>query len=146
MKRIFLGLLMGSALAIFAFGADQSFTGTVSDSHCGAKHAMKGMSAEACTRACTKGGADYALVVGEKVYTLKGDKEAVDKAGNAPTSKSLSVRKILPVPAALLSACADSTSWTVPLAPLLTAIGLASARRFAMRPFPFLGGHRRQML
>ena len=86
MKRIFLGLLMGSALAVFAFGADQSFTGTVSDSHCGAKHAMKGMSAEACTRACTKGGADYALVVGEKVYTLKGDKEAVDKfAGKMAT-------------------------------------------------------------
>lgn len=67
------------ALAIFAFGAKGStFTGTVSDSMCGAKHAMPGDDA-GCTRACVSKGSKYALVVGDKVYTLEtSDKKALD--------------------------------------------------------------------
>ncbi len=57
----------------------QTLTGTVSDTMCGKKHAMSGASAAQCTRACVKQGADYALVAGDKVYTLKGDKTAIDK-------------------------------------------------------------------
>lgn len=58
------------ALTISAFGAKAStFTGTVSDSMCGAKHAMPGDDA-GCTRACVSKGSKYALVVGDKVYTL----------------------------------------------------------------------------
>ena len=42
-----------------------------------------------CTRECVKSGSDYALVVGDKVYTLKGDKAAFDKfAGAKPSSKA----------------------------------------------------------
>jgi hypothetical protein len=48
--------------------ATMTLEGTVSDAKCGAKHAMK--DAAACTKACVDKGSDYALVVGEKVYTL----------------------------------------------------------------------------
>lgn len=50
-------------------GKAQSFTGTVSDAMCGAKHMMEGDPA-ACLRACIQKGSKYALVVGDKVYTL----------------------------------------------------------------------------
>ena len=43
----------------------KTFTGTVSDSMCGAKHAMPGDDA-ACTRACVGKGSKYALVVGRQ--------------------------------------------------------------------------------
>jgi hypothetical protein len=66
--------LVGSAIA-----KGQSYTGEVSDSMCGAKHAMAGNNAE-CTRACVKKGSNYALVVGDKVYTLKtSDKKQLDE-------------------------------------------------------------------
>ncbi len=59
------GLAVSSAYAAKA----KTFTGTVSDSMCGAKHAMPGDDA-GCTRACVSKGSKYALVVGDKVYTL----------------------------------------------------------------------------
>ena len=62
-----------SASALAASG--KAFTGTVSDSMCGAKHAMPGDDAS-CTRGCVSKGSKYALVVGDKVYTL----ETTDKA------------------------------------------------------------------
>jgi len=69
--------------ASFAFAAKGStFTGTVSDSMCGAKHAMPGDDAS-CTRACVSKGSKYALVVGDKVYTL----ETSDKAALATLDK-----------------------------------------------------------
>lgn len=56
------------ALAVSAFAASRTtFTGTVSDSMCGAKH--MGDPAQ-CTRGCVAKGSKYALVVGDKVYTL----------------------------------------------------------------------------
>ena len=64
-----------------AFG--ETLTGTVSDSMCGKKHGMSGKSDAECTRACVKGGGDYVLVVGDKIYTLKGDKTAIDKFAGA---------------------------------------------------------------
>ena len=75
------GLLL---TAPFAFAqATKTLTGTVSDSMCGKKHMMAGKSAAECTRECVKEGSDYALVVGDKVYTLKGDKTAIDKLAGA---------------------------------------------------------------
>ena len=49
--------------------ATMTLEGTVSDAACGMKHKMP--NAAACAAACLKGGSDYALVVGDKVYTLK---------------------------------------------------------------------------
>jgi hypothetical protein len=66
----------------------QTLKGTVSDAMCGAKHMMQGATAAQCTRACVKEGSDFALVSGDKVYTLKGDKSQIDKfAGEAVTVK-----------------------------------------------------------
>src|SRR5579864_1184970 len=55
----------------------ETFTGEVSDSMCGAKHAIADNAA--CTRACVKKGSNYALVVGDKVYTLQSSDAAKDK-------------------------------------------------------------------
>jgi len=65
-------LLLGAALSpSFVWAADkpQTITGQVSDAMCGAHHAMEGGDA-ACTRACVAKGSKYALVSGDKVYTL----------------------------------------------------------------------------
>lgn len=75
-------LLLGAGLTLStALAADkaQSFTGEVSDAMCGAKHMMEGSAAD-CTRACVSKGSAYALVVGDKVYTLKTqDKAALEQ-------------------------------------------------------------------
>jgi hypothetical protein len=75
------GLSLAAPFAV-AQGTN-TLTGTVSDSMCGKKHMMAGKSAAECTRACVKEGSDYALVVGDKIYTLKGDKAAIDKFAGA---------------------------------------------------------------
>ena len=74
-------LLMVAGLTVSsAFAAGKTFTGTVSDAMCGAKH--MGPAAE-CTRGCVTKGSKYALVVGDKVYTL----ETTDKAALATLDK-----------------------------------------------------------
>jgi hypothetical protein len=54
---------------VMAAGTTQTFTGKVSDAMCGATH-TEGIAPAACVRACVQKGAKYALVVGDKVYTL----------------------------------------------------------------------------
>jgi hypothetical protein len=87
---LFAGLALSTAYA----AGGKSFTGTVSDAMCGAKHAM-GNPAD-CTRACVSKGSKYALVVGDKVYTLETtnkdalstlDKQAGEKATVTGTEK-----------------------------------------------------------
>jgi hypothetical protein len=66
------------AFPTLAAAKSQTFTGEVSDSMCGAKHEMPGKAAD-CTRACMKHGSNYALIVGDKVYTLQtSDQSALD--------------------------------------------------------------------
>jgi hypothetical protein len=80
---LLLSLLMIAGLTVSsAFAAGKTYSGTVSDAMCGAKHAMPGAAAE-CTRGCVSKGSKYALVVGEKVYTL----ETSDKAALATLDK-----------------------------------------------------------
>ncbi len=65
-------LVLSAGLAVvptMAAGTTQTFTGKVSDAMCGAKH-TEGIAPAACVRACVQKGAKYALVVGDKVYTL----------------------------------------------------------------------------
>lgn len=59
----------------------QTFTGEVGDAMCGRKH-MEGTAAE-CTHSCVQHGSKYALIVGEKMYTL----ETTDKAALAVLEK-----------------------------------------------------------
>ena len=83
-----LAVVLLLSLTVFAADTkDQTFTGTVSDTMCGAKHTMMpGATDSQCTRACVKAGSDYALVVGGKVYTLKGNNADLEKfAGEKAT-------------------------------------------------------------
>lgn len=79
-------MLFASMALSSAFAAGKTYTGTVSDSMCGAKHAMPGDDA-GCTRGCVSKGSKYALVVGDKVYTLetsdKGALATLDKQAGA---------------------------------------------------------------
>jgi hypothetical protein len=67
------------AMAIIAMGAgkSQTFTGEVGDAMCGAKHMMPGKAD--CLRTCVSKGTNYALIVGDKVYTLHTKDEGARK-------------------------------------------------------------------
>jgi hypothetical protein len=67
-------VLIACAICIPVFAASQTFTGTVGDAMCGAKHVMPGDDAS-CTKGCISKGSKYALLVGDKVYVL----DIVDK-------------------------------------------------------------------
>jgi len=67
--------MSGAALA-----ADQTWTGTIGDSRCGATHKAaqehnKDLTDRACAEACVKGGAKYILSSGGKVYQLDNQKD-----------------------------------------------------------------------
>jgi hypothetical protein len=81
-------LLALAAVPALAAGKSQTLTGEVSDSMCGAKHEMPGKAAD-CTRACVKHGANYSLVVGDKVYTLQtSDQAALDSLDKLAGAKA----------------------------------------------------------
>jgi hypothetical protein len=88
---VFLGMqmLVGLvAVPALAAGKSQTLTGEVSDAMCGAKHEMPGMAAR-CTRGCMKHVSKYALVVGDKVYTLEtSDRAALDKLNDLAGAKA----------------------------------------------------------
>jgi hypothetical protein len=64
---------------VAADNSTHSFTGKVSDAMCGAKHTEGNLAPADCVRACVQKGANYALVVGDKVYTLETkDQAALD--------------------------------------------------------------------
>jgi hypothetical protein len=75
--------VLSSGVAVvpgMAAGGIQTFAGKVSDAMCGAKHTEAGIAPADCVRACVQKGANYALVVGDKVYSLKtSDKAALDE-------------------------------------------------------------------
>jgi streptogramin lyase len=76
-----------TALAVPA-QSSQTVTGTVTDDMCGTHHMMAGATAAQCTLACVKQGSNFALVSGDNVYTLKGDKSQFGKfAGQNVTVK-----------------------------------------------------------
>jgi hypothetical protein len=67
--------------------ASGKFDGIITDTHCGAKHSAKvGLSAGDCTRVCVHGGEHFALIDGDKAYTLEGDPEDLKRlAGERAT-------------------------------------------------------------
>jgi hypothetical protein len=78
-------LLLSASVSLSQPVKEQKLIGVISDTMCGAKHMMQGSAAE-CTRACVGKGSKYALVVGEKVYTLSGHEDELDKvAGQRAT-------------------------------------------------------------
>jgi hypothetical protein len=73
-KTPVLTLALMSAIMIPAIqqlhAAPQTIDGVVTDSMCGKKHMMPGKTDAQCVQECIKSGSSYALVVGDKVYTL----------------------------------------------------------------------------
>jgi hypothetical protein len=65
------GIVLVAVLAAsYAFAAKlQTFSGTVGDAVCGAKHTMDGDDIS-CLRTCIQRGSKYDLIVGDKVYVL----------------------------------------------------------------------------
>jgi hypothetical protein len=58
-----------------AAGAEQTITGVITDTMCGAKHGMlKGQPDDACIRMCLKGPREYALFDGKSMWKLSDQK------------------------------------------------------------------------
>jgi hypothetical protein len=72
MKTTLLTILLGGALAA---ATTQTVTGVITDSMCGASHAMmKGHADDDCVKMCVKGSADYSLYDGQTVWKLSDQK------------------------------------------------------------------------
>ena len=72
-------LVVGAWLATagLVLAQDQTMEGTLSNTHCGLKHSAPNASEAGCVNACIGAqNAKYALVVGDKVYTLEGGDKA----------------------------------------------------------------------
>jgi hypothetical protein len=75
MKRMISSVVAGLFLAVPALAAEQTWTGQISDSMCGAKHVSaepgkKNVSDRECALACAEKGAQFVLVSGGRVYKL----------------------------------------------------------------------------
>jgi hypothetical protein len=90
LRFAFLTLALALVFAVAASAKGSSYTGVVSDAMCGAKHMMSGDDAS-CTRACVSKGSKYALVVGDKVYTL----DTTDKTALATLDKQAGAKVIV---------------------------------------------------
>jgi hypothetical protein len=83
MKKTLALIIAATSLAA---AADQTFTGTITDSMCGKDHsAMKMGTDSKCTIACVKAGAKYALYDGKKDYTLSDQTTPAKFAGQRVT-------------------------------------------------------------
>lgn len=51
----------------------RTFSGVITDAHCGAKHKLRDEAPADCTRICVRDGSRYVLVDGDKIYELRGD-------------------------------------------------------------------------
>jgi hypothetical protein len=75
MKSVLNILMLFALMSCSVFAAEKTWTGSISDSKCGAKH-MTGaehgaqMSDRDCTEACIKGGAKYVFASKGKVYMI----------------------------------------------------------------------------
>jgi hypothetical protein len=86
-KFSLIAVLFVAAIVALAAAKPQTFTGEVSDSMCGAKHMMDNKAE--CTRTCVSKGSNYALVVGDKVYTLNTtNKAALDQLNTLAGSQA----------------------------------------------------------
>jgi hypothetical protein len=76
LASLFVGLSTALLLSTAAWAAEQTWTGKISDSNCGASHKAaiehggKKLSDAECTKACVKGGAKYVFVHKGKVIPI----------------------------------------------------------------------------
>jgi hypothetical protein len=82
MKKYLLGLVLFFSVAAYA-SDDGTWTGWISDSHCGAKGAKEGH--VACAKKCIKEGSVAVFVVGDKVYSINNPKKVSKYLGEKVT-------------------------------------------------------------
>jgi hypothetical protein len=86
-RTLSITLLLLMMVIWMAAAKSHTYVGEVSDSMCGAKHMMDNKAE--CTRACVQKGSSYALVVGDKVYTLQtSNKAALDQLNTLAGEKA----------------------------------------------------------
>lgn len=90
------------SMATISVASTQNLTGVISDDMCKSKHMLPGHSDADCARACAKSGSKYVLMVGNKMYFLKGDTNQIAQFAGERVSvngdvsnDSLSVRSIV---------------------------------------------------
>lgn len=78
-RFVALAVLAASTLpmSVPAFAAPQTLEGVISDAMCVKKHMMPGKSDADCIKECVKDGSSYVLVVGDKVYSFKGNASTI---------------------------------------------------------------------
>ena len=81
-------LMLAFAGAFAAFAKQQSLTGVVTDSMCGATHMAKDKTPAECAQMCVKDDMKYALAADKKLYTLEEhEAELANLAGQKVTVK-----------------------------------------------------------
>jgi hypothetical protein len=87
-SRITLGVALAFCAATITLGADGSWTGYISDSHCGAKGAKDGH-ADCATKCVKEHGGNYVFVndADHKVYNIDNQEKAAAHAGHHVTVK-----------------------------------------------------------
>lgn len=87
MKKLALLAFAFCVMGSLSLAAGKTITGTVSDSHCGMKHADATVQAEHCVEHCVQGGATYVLVSAGKVYQLDSQDKFKGMGGKTVTVK-----------------------------------------------------------
>lgn len=82
MKKLALMMVLFFSLAV-TYAGDGTWTGYISDSHCGAGGAKEGH--VACAKKCIKEGSVPVFVVGDKVYTISDPKKVSKYLGEKVT-------------------------------------------------------------
>ena len=84
---VLLGLCLVLAFSVSLMADHHLHTGWITDAKCGAKHVKNSTKSSAeCAKACVHGGAKYTLVDGDKIYTLEGKEDQLDRvAGERAT-------------------------------------------------------------
>jgi len=83
MKRLTMLAFALLLAGCMSWAAAKTFRGTVSDEHCGAKHAKASDEAAQCVAKCAQGGAKYVLVSHGKVYKVEPQDKFADFAGKS---------------------------------------------------------------
>jgi len=80
-RTIFLILAVLSVVLVpaarLAYGEASTIDGVISDTKCGKSHKWSGKTDAQCVQDCLKGKESYALVVGDRVYTLAGQPRTI---------------------------------------------------------------------
>ena len=82
-KRLLMLVVTLFVSGCMVWASAKTISGTVSDEHCGAKHAEASDAAAACVAKCAAGGAKYVLVSGGKVYSVEPQDKFADFGGKA---------------------------------------------------------------